>query len=106
MHKTAQAKGQKCQNKSTMKMGLNDVTVTSLEYEKDHMIIQGSNFTENSAVYIDNKKVDTIFINDKTLKIKMIKTGDTLQVKQLGRNDGLLSKSNSIDLLFSDLAKK
>ena len=92
--------------KSTMKMGLNDVTVTSLEYEKDHMIIQGSNFTENSAVYIDNKKVDTIFINDKTLKIKMIKTGDTLQVKQLGRNDGLLSKSNSIDLLFSDLAKK
>ena len=36
----------------------------------------------------------------------MIKTGDTLQVKQLGRNDGLLSKSNSIDLLFSDLAKK
>ena len=92
--------------KSTMKMGLNDVTVTSLEYEKDHVIIQGSNFTENSAVYIDNKKVDTIFINDKTLKIKMIKTGDTLQVKQLGRNDGLLSKSNSIDLLFSDLAKK
>ena len=92
--------------KSTMKMGLNDITVTSLEYEKDHMIIQGSNFTENSAVYIDNKKVDTIFINDKTLKIKMIKTGDTLQVKQLGRNDGLLSKSNSIDLLFSDLAKK
>ena len=92
--------------KSTMKMGLNDVTVTSLEYEKDYMIIQGSNFTENSAVYIDNKKVDTIFINDKTLKIKMIKTGDTLQVKQLGRNDGLLSKSNSIDLLFSDLAKK
>ena len=89
-----------------MKMGLNDVTVTSLEYEKDHMIIQGSNFTENSAVYIDNKKVDTIFINDKTLKIKMIKTRDTLQVKQLGRNDGLLSKSNSIDLLFSDLAKK
>lgn len=92
--------------KSTMKMGLNDITVTSLEYEKDYMIIQGSNFTENSAVYIDNKKVDTIFINDKTLKIKMIKTGDTLQVKQLGRNDGLLSKSNSIDLLFSDLAKK
>lgn len=92
--------------KSTMKMGLNDITVTSLEYEKDYIIIQGSNFTENSAVYIDNKKVDTIFINDKTLKIKMIKTGDTLQVKQLGRNDGLLSKSNSIDLLFSDLAKK
>ena len=61
---------------------------------------------DNILDEIDNKKVDTIFINDKTLKIKMIKTGDTLQVKQLGRNDGLLSKSNSIDLLFSDLAKK
>ncbi|WP_455540076.1 LTA synthase family protein [Terrisporobacter sp.] len=92
--------------KTTMKMGLDDVTVTSFNYKNDSMIINGANFTENSTVYVDNKKVDTTFVNDKTLKIKRIKKGKTLIVKQLGRNDGLLSQSNSIDLLNPQLAKK
>ena len=92
--------------KNTMKMGLEDVTITSLEYQENFILINGINFTENSAVYINNKKVETIFVDDKTLKIKEDKNGKTLIVKQLGRNDGLLSQSNSMDLSQIEIAKK
>ena len=92
--------------RNTMKMGLEDVTITSLEYQENFILINGINFTENSAVYINNKKVETIFVDDKTLKIKEDKNGKTLIVKQLGRNDGLLSQSNSMDLSQIEIAKK
>ena len=92
--------------KNTMKMGLEDVTITSLEHQENFILINGINFTENSAVYINNKKVETIFVDDKTLKIKEDKNGKTLIVKQLGRNDGLLSQSNRMDLSQIEIAKK
>lgn len=90
--------------KNTMKMGLDNVTISSLEHKENSIFIKGTNFTENSAAYINNKKINTTFINDKTLKIKEMDEGDTLIVKQLGRNDGLLSESNSISLSQNGVA--
>ena len=55
---------------------------------------------------IDKKKIKTEFIDDKTLKIKSTEKGNTIIVKQLGRNDGLLSQSNTMDLSDDQLAKK
>ena len=43
-------------------------------------------------------------MDDKTLKIESVDSGDTLVVKQLGRNDGLLSESNSISLSQDKIA--
>ena len=40
------------------------------------------------------------------LKIKSNEKGNTIIVKQLGRNDGLLSQSNTMDLSDDQLAKK
>ncbi|MCC3869877.1 LTA synthase family protein [Terrisporobacter mayombei] len=90
--------------KNSMQMGLDNVTISYLEHEKDSILIKGSNFTENSSAYINNKKMDTTFVDDKTLKIKEVDKGHTLVVKQLGRNDGLLSESNSISLLQIKMA--
>ena len=92
--------------KNKMKMGLDNVTITSLEYNSDFILVKGTNFTENSSVYIDKKKIKTEFIDDKTLKIKSNEKGNTIIVKQLGRNDGLLSQSNTVDLSDDQLAKK
>lgn len=90
--------------KNNMKMGIDDVTISSLEQEKESILIKGLNFTKNSSAYINNKKIDTIFVDDKTLKIESVDSGDTLVVKQLGRNDGLLSESNSISLSQDKIA--
>lgn len=84
--------------KNSMQMGLDNVTISYLEHENDSILIKGLNFTENSSAYINNKKIDTTFVDDTTLKIKVTDKGNTLVVKQLGRNDGLLSESNSISL--------
>lgn len=92
--------------KNKMKMGLDNVTITSLEYNSDFILVKGTNFTENSSVYIDKKKIKTEFIDDQTLKIKSDEKGNTIIVKQLGRNDGLLSQSNTMDLSDDQLAKK
>ena len=92
--------------KNKMKMGLDNVTITSLEYNSDFILVKGTNFTENSSVYIDKKKIKTEFIDDQTLKIKSNEKGNTIIVKQLGRNDGLLSQSNTMDLSDDQLAKK
>ena len=85
-------------SKNTMKMGIDDVTVNNVENKEDYIYINGSNFTENSTVFINDKKIDTIFIDESTLKIKMENEGENLVVKQLGRNDGLLSESNTVSL--------
>lgn len=91
---------------NTMKMGLDDVIVSHIENDKNHAFIKGMNFTENSSVYINKKKIDTIFIDESTLKIKVTEEGDTLVVKQLGRNKGLLSQSNEISINENTLSKK
>ncbi len=89
-----------------MQMGLDDVVVSHIENDKNHIFIKGLNFTENSSVYINKKKIDTTFIDESTLKIKMIEDVNTLVVKQLGRNDGLLGQSNEISINDSILSKK
>ena len=93
-------------NKNKMKMGLDDVKITSIEYNDDFILVKGANFTENSSVYINKKKINTIFVNDKTLKIKNNKSKGKIVVKQLGRNNGLLSQSNIMNLSEDYLAKK
>ena len=87
-------------------MGLDDVKITSIEYNDDFILVKGANFTENSSVYINKKKINTIFVNDKTLKIKNNKSKGKIVVKQLGRNNGLLSQSNIMNLSEDYLAKK
>ncbi|MEG0856247.1 MAG: sulfatase-like hydrolase/transferase [Terrisporobacter sp.] len=91
---------------NTIKMGLDDVVVKNLKDDKDEIIVNGENFTTDSSVYINDKKIDTEFVNENTLKIKENSSGDTLVVKQLGRNDGSLSESNELSLNGTILAKK
>lgn len=90
--------------KNIMKMGLNDVKISSLKEEEDSILIKGFNFTKNSSAYINNKKIDTTFIDNNTLKIDMIDMDDALVVKQLGRNNGVLSQSNKVSLLEGEVA--
>lgn len=92
---------------NTIKMGIDDVVINHLEKNnEDEIFIKGQNFTINSVVYINKKKVAAEFVDTNTLKIKGSISGDTLVVKQLGRNDGLLSQSNELLLNETMLAKK
>ena len=91
---------------NTIKMGLDDVVVSYVKDDKSTILVKGENFTTNSVVYIDNKKVDTEYIDENTLRVKNTIQGDTLLVKQLGRNDGSLSVSNEVRLNGTTLAQK
>lgn len=81
-----------------MRMGLFDITVDKVDKKGNTTTIKGKNFTQQSVVYVNNKKCETKFINDKTLEIKSVDKMDTVSVKQLGRNDAQLSSSNEIKI--------
>ncbi|WP_042271240.1 LTA synthase family protein [[Clostridium] dakarense] len=83
---------------SSMKMGLDDIVVEKVIKDKDTMIVKGKNFTSCSYVYVDGKKVETTWIDENTLKIGNIDKGKSLEVKQLGKYDGVLSSSNKINI--------
>lgn len=83
---------------NNMKMGLDDIVVDKVIKDKDTMIVKGKNFTSSSHVYVNGKKVDTTWIDENTLKIDKVDKAKSIEVKQLGKYDGVLSSSNKINI--------
>lgn len=54
---------------SNTQMGILPVTVSNVEIREETALIHGERFTEYSVVLVNNKKVNTIYINSSTLKI-------------------------------------
>jgi hypothetical protein len=80
---------------TVIQIGLDKLEITSVEYEDDYLIITGSGFTESSKIFMDNKLVETEFVNASTIRGRDIQ-GNTkvVQVKLLSRNDGSILDSN------------
>lgn len=83
---------------NSMKMGLDDIIVEKVIKEEDNMIVKGKNFTSSSFVYVDGKKIETTWIDENTLKIPKMDKGKSIEVKQLGKYNGVLSYSNKINI--------
>lgn len=83
---------------NNMKMGLDDIVVDEVIKDKDTIIVKGKNFTSSSHVYVNGKKVETTWIDENTLKIDKVDKAKSIEVKQLGRYDGVLSSSNKYNI--------
>ena len=92
---------------SDIVMGVDDVVVNSATNSigDSEVIIRGKNFTKWSRVYVNDKKVNTIFSSADCLVISKddIEDGDTVKVCQLGSNDTIFRSSNEITYADPDV---
>ena len=81
-------------------MGIDDVIVNCAvdSFIGDEIIISGKNFTKWSKVFVNDKKVNTVFYGSGSLTIKKeaVQNGDTIKVCQLGSKDTIFRSSNEI----------
>ena len=81
-----------------LRFGLRDVTISSINpmhNDVGTVYIYGSNFTPYSKVYINDEKVDTIYIDKDTLIVMNpeLKSGDNFVVKQQNSDTHVLSET-------------
>lgn len=79
--------------KTEMKMGLDEITVTDIVFGDDETEITGDGFTEYSIVYVDGKRrEDTEFVSPNLLRVPdALSPEDTIEVCQTGRDRAVLS---------------
>ncbi len=84
--------------KSNLKMGLKDVKIKSAKIEDGELFVEGENFTRNSIIYINNEEKNTIYVDNKNLKVHLEKdevdSVEDVVVKQVGLRKIALSQSN------------
>lgn len=82
-------------------MGVQDVVIKEVtnSTEDGVVYITGENFTNWSRVYVEDKKVATMYVDGNTLSIHFedINDGDTIVVKQLGSSSTVFRESNSVE---------
>jgi phosphoglycerol transferase MdoB-like AlkP superfamily enzyme len=68
-----------------LKMGVEDINILSVSTSDNQIYINGENFTESSRVTINENSVDTIFIDESTLKVPntTINNLDSFKVNQV-----------------------
>ena len=81
-----------------LRFGLRDVTISSINpmhNDVGTVYIYGNNFTPYSKVYINDEKVDTIYIDKNTLIVMYpeLKAGDGFVVKQQNSDTHILSET-------------
>ncbi len=87
---------------SDMRMGLKDIVVSSAVYDGKALIVRGENFTRASTVYIDDTKLDTVFVDTGTLVAlpglldKIGEKNVTVSVGQVATDGTVLSQAGSL----------
>ena len=76
-----------------LQLGISPITITGVKKEEHKSIVVGENFTRHSRVYVNNQPCDTYIIDNQQLEfIKAdLQAGDLIEVRQVGRNDLVLS---------------
>ena len=81
-------------------MGIDDVVVNSAisSFTDSDLIISGENFTKWSKVFVNDKKVNTVYYSSGCLTINKddLQDGDTIKVCQMGSKDTIFRSSNEI----------
>ncbi|SEF47772.1 Phosphoglycerol transferase MdoB [Eubacterium ruminantium] len=83
---------------SDMTMGIYPVSVKDVTLSSNQILVHGENFTEFSTVVLNDERLVTTFVNDRTLIVaygeyELLKKGDTIRVEQIDRDKHLLSES-------------
>ncbi len=80
---------------SDMRMGIDDITISTVKGYSDHIVVSGNNFNEYSVVYKNDKALDTVYVNKNTLYVedKSAKDGDEFSVCQVDKSHHILSSS-------------
>ena len=82
---------------SEMKLGIDEISVSSIVEIEDGFYVYGSNFTPFSTIFIENRRTDTLFIDENTLlaEKEKLKYGDEISVIQISEDLRKLSQSES-----------
>ncbi len=79
-----------------MRLGIDEITVTSLSFTSDReFFVIGENFTESSYVFVNNRRVDTVFTSENSLYVegKIPQIGDEISVVQISTDLRKLSET-------------
>lgn len=78
-----------------MQMGVDIISVSSINNERDHMVVTGQNFNEYSVVYCGDKDLETTYIDRQTLMVEgeIAEAGEEYSVKQVDKSHHILSSS-------------
>lgn len=81
-------------------MGIKEIKLNEVNAVADTLYVHGENFNEFTLIYINDKKIDTKFINSKNLTARdaKIKKGDKITLSQVDANGNVLSTSNAISV--------
>lgn len=80
-----------------LQMGVKEITISGV-ISKEKITITGENFTKHSAVFCNDEKLDTIFVDGNTLIIDesiQLKPGDRIAVGQVDKSNLYLSFSKA-----------
>ena len=85
---------------SDMIMGIRDTSITSVYLTAtNQLIVRGTNFTQNSRVFINGKKYKTTFLSDEKLSVDLkdyeLSDLDELVVSQMGSKNRVFKSSNT-----------
>ena len=83
---------------SSLQLGIDPIVITGFTKEGHKSIVVGENFTPHSRVFVNNQPCETYIIDDHQLEFikEDIKPGDFVEVKQVGRNNLILSSTEGV----------
>ncbi len=89
--------GQNAVEDNEITMGVDDIYITGIKNERDHMVILGENFTEYSVVYRGEDALETMYVNRNTLMVEgeRAETGESFTVNQVDKSHHVLSISET-----------
>ena len=84
-----------------MRMGIRPIAVEEALFDGRAMIVTGENFTRASTVYINDRALDTVYVNPTTLVgltglLDRVEAGAPISVGQVASDGTLLSKTDDV----------
>ena len=85
--------------RTKIQMGIEKIKVLEITNNFNDIYITGENFTESCQVFLNNESVDTIYVNDKTLKLedKSLQFEDIIEIKVQTETDYTLSITDGFE---------
>jgi len=89
--------------RTNMRMGVKNITVSSAVLRDDYVIVRGERFTPFSTVYLRGKALDTTYVDAQMLVAKLnllmsAENGDQVLICQVGEDGTVLGAASDISL--------
>lgn len=80
-----------------IQMGLEEISITRVTNESDHVVVRGRNFNEYSVVYEGEEELKTVYVDRNTLMVtdKLLEENAEITVKQVDESGHILSTSKA-----------